>query len=806
LVAESVGTFAMERTGALKNSDPDFDQPPMNGNDDLMISKKNGLLNTTGVEIITQKDNDNDNVNVVLSPTQKRQLDYEKNQHFQDTIHMEEPSSLHHNTTRSSLKKLHSTAWSRQVKCLVIKNTLLIARKKVLLALMLFSSVVSVILAWLATDPNVAERFELTKGNITACGTVSLTYLQTFDTSDDDDWNRKNLVPASYNEDWRSGIVVTILGIGPMFFALCVFIHIAFEFHSKLRGVLRGIGVSEAAYWTSWWIPFIPLSLLNALFGATTCVIFQYSVHVFRHTYFMGIFGSFLFLNISLTGASMLLAAICSTVRRAVPWIIIVMFVAAWAPAITLSSMGSFSQISAQDTSYESYENSGGSKGMLWVNKNTTRLDSYWSGYEYVQNTTCEVPLLSNYQGTNFRPDNERYIPIPTDEYFLGCYFDAGFSSMIYQQPESVKGLWSTWFFPQTHFAAVWSNFLGYTSAHDRSFGFAEATKSPEQLAIDSLHIAPTEETAKGTSLSPQGSTFFRQYLRDPEPRSIYIEDEWGGYYTTTYWGNCPQSNTSDHFCYYTPFICSSIVPPSPTDGSPSTNIIFGYMFLLSLFYTLVASYWAQVLPGGNGAPLRPWFFCLPSYWFNILGKPSNEAARDDGEDISDRIIVQNVRKKFGKFQAVNGISLEMLAGEVTALLGHNGAGKSTLSNMAACELTPTDGDIFVFGHSISKNKTNVRNLVSYCKQDDFLYPTLSAKEHLNLYAALGGRVPIEDIPQKVQHWLKSVDLAIVQDQYSNSFSGGMKRRLSVACCTIVEKPLVILVCVNKVFLAMLKA
>jgi len=81
---------------------------------------------------------------------------------------------------------------------------------------------------------------------------------------------------------------------------------------------------------------------------------------------------------------------------------------------------------------------------------------------------------------------------------------------------------------------------------------------------------------------------------------------------------------------------------------------------------------------------------------------------------------------------------------------------------------------------------------VGICKQDDYLYPNLSAKEHLELFAGLRG-VPRNERPAIIQEWLESVDLAIVQNQYSSSFSGGMKRRLSVACSTIGDRPLIIL-------------
>lgn len=76
--------------------------------------------------------------------------------------------------------------------------------------------------------------------------------------------------------------------------------------------------------------------------------------------------------------------------------------------------------------------------------------------------------------------------------------------------------------------------------------------------------------------------------------------------------------------------------------------------------------------------------------------------------------------------------------------------------------------------------------------KDDYLWPDLTAREHLELFAGLRGVAP-SDQDDIVQKWLESVDLAEVQTQYSSQFSGGMKRRLSVALATIGSAPLIIL-------------
>ena len=82
--------------------------------------------------------------------------------------------------------------------------------------------------------------------------------------------------------------------------------------------------------------------------------------------------------------------------------------------------------------------------------------------------------------------------------------------------------------------------------------------------------------------------------------------------------------------------------------------------------------------------------------------------------------------------------------------------------------------------------------MIGVCKQDDYLWPNLSAKEHLDIFAGLRGVDPnLHD--SIVEQWLESVDLTLIKHKYSAAFSGGMKRRLSVALATIGERPLVIL-------------
>jgi ABC-type multidrug transport system ATPase subunit len=82
--------------------------------------------------------------------------------------------------------------------------------------------------------------------------------------------------------------------------------------------------------------------------------------------------------------------------------------------------------------------------------------------------------------------------------------------------------------------------------------------------------------------------------------------------------------------------------------------------------------------------------------------------------------------------------------------------------------------------------------MIRECKQDDIRWPNLTAREHLELFGGIRS-VSKDDMGETVQQWLESVDLDTVQHTRVSSFSGGMKRRLSVAISTIGDAPVIVL-------------
>lgn len=141
---------------------------------------------------------------------------------------------------------------------------------------------------------------------------------------------------------------------------------------------------------------------------------------------------------------------------------------------------------------------------------------------------------------------------------------------------------------------------------------------------------------------------------------------------------------------------------------------------------------------------------------------------------------------------AVDNISFSIRRGEILGLLGHNGAGKSTTINMLTGLVTPTSGQLLVAGLDVQNSLTQVRRLLGVCPQHDILWDELTAVEHLRLFAQLKG-MGAPEAEREAWQKLKMVGLDGVGNDRVSTFSGGMKRRLSVAISAIGDPALMLL-------------
>jgi len=159
----------------------------------------------------------------------------------------------------------------------------------------------------------------------------------------------------------------------------------------------------------------------------------------------------------------------------------------------------------------------------------------------------------------------------------------------------------------------------------------------------------------------------------------------------------------------------------------------------------------------------------------------------------SDTIVVTDAHKVYGTGKhAVKGVTLGIPNGECFGLLGTNGAGKSTLLSMLSGELAPTAGEVMLTGLPMSTQSHACRKNIGFCPQFDALFELLTAREHLALYARLKG-IAEADIETVVNDKIYQMGLTEYQNRLAGTYSGGNKRKLSVAIAMIGEPTIVFL-------------
>ena len=142
--------------------------------------------------------------------------------------------------------------------------------------------------------------------------------------------------------------------------------------------------------------------------------------------------------------------------------------------------------------------------------------------------------------------------------------------------------------------------------------------------------------------------------------------------------------------------------------------------------------------------------------------------------------------REFNGLVAVNGIDLQIKKGELFSLLGPNGAGKTTTIKMLCCLLKPTRGTASISGYDIAKEPFKVKKLIGVSPQETVLSERLNCWENLSLIGKVHG---IESRELKRRSWelLDTMGLVERSKDQVRKFSGGMKRRLSIAMALVHE-------------------
>lgn len=155
-------------------------------------------------------------------------------------------------------------------------------------------------------------------------------------------------------------------------------------------------------------------------------------------------------------------------------------------------------------------------------------------------------------------------------------------------------------------------------------------------------------------------------------------------------------------------------------------------------------------------------------------------------------ITIDHMTKRFGDYAAVDGLSLQVGSGEFFCFLGPNGAGKTTTIKMLTGLIRPTTGTAVVAGHDIQAEPVAAKAKLGYIPDTPYLYEKLTAREFMRFVAGIY-RMPEGSWEREAEDLLGSFELAGQADQLIESFSHGMRQKLSFASC-FLHRPQVVVV------------
>ena len=265
----------------------------------------------------------------------------------------------------------------------------------------------------------------------------------------------------------------------------------------------------------------------------------------------------------------------------------------------------------------------------------------------------------------------------------------------------------------------------------------------------------------------------------------------------------------------------------------PRTLDSLMYMVMDGAIFAGVAWYFDHVISHNRGHSLGLLFFLTPRFWCkkrNLLQKKRTESknevegrlnnsflninlntAQQEKErllyNINENIEAKGIRlinlsKTFFKsscccrskddVKAVKEIFLEIDQKELITFLGHNGAGKTTLINMMIGVLNATKGKIYINGLDVEDDIEEIRTVMGVCPQFDILWDQLTAEEHLKLFCNIK-KLKKNEIQGIIDKKLEEVSLGHVKKALVKTFSGGMKRRLSMTISCVGDPKIIFL-------------
>jgi ABC-type multidrug transport system ATPase subunit len=155
-------------------------------------------------------------------------------------------------------------------------------------------------------------------------------------------------------------------------------------------------------------------------------------------------------------------------------------------------------------------------------------------------------------------------------------------------------------------------------------------------------------------------------------------------------------------------------------------------------------------------------------------------------------VVVDQVTKEFGNKTAVKDLSFEVPAGQICGLLGPNGAGKTTLFRLLMGILKATRGRLLVDGLDAFEDRVEVKRRIGYLPDEPIFYSYLSAREILELSAAMHGLNPGRTM-ERMEPMIARMKLSDEMDNYAEDYSRGMKKKLGLLLAMLHEPRLLVL-------------
>ena len=155
-------------------------------------------------------------------------------------------------------------------------------------------------------------------------------------------------------------------------------------------------------------------------------------------------------------------------------------------------------------------------------------------------------------------------------------------------------------------------------------------------------------------------------------------------------------------------------------------------------------------------------------------------------------IALQGVKKRFGKVEALRGVSFDVADGQVTGLLGPNGAGKTTALRVVYGVLAPDEGRATVDGLDLSADRVEAQRRLGVLPHAQGLYPRLTAREHVRYFAELHG-MQGEALDRRVEEVLSILDMKEIADRRTDGFSQGQRVKVALARALVHDPKNVVL-------------